>query len=75
MYVKATIQELESKLLTIQQPMERNATVEVMLRGIEEFQMLLLANPKEGQYLTEVQLISYELIKLLKTGELYSKAI
>ena len=35
MYVKETIQEIESKLLTIQQPMERNATVEVMLRGIE----------------------------------------
>ena len=49
--------------------------MEATLRGIYAVHMFLLTNPKEGQDLTEVQLISYGLIKLPNTGGLYYKAI
>jgi hypothetical protein len=75
LYGKATIQELERQLLILQQPMDRNNPVEMMLRGIEEVQMFLLADAEENQEMTEVQLIKYGLIKLSKTGGLYAKAI
>ena len=75
LYGKATIQELENQMLSLQQPMDRNSPVEVMLRGIEEVQMFLLAEPEENQEMTEVQLIKQGLIKLSKTGGLYTKAI
>ena len=48
---------------------------EVMLRGIEEVQLLILANPDEDRALTEPNLISYALIKLTKTGDMYAKEI
>ena len=48
---------------------------EVMLRGIEEVQLLILANPDEDRALTEPNLISYALIKLTKTGGMYAKGI
>eukprot|EP00978_Attheya_sp_CCMP212_P035525 scaffold155026_cov54-Attheya_sp.AAC.3 len=72
---KATIQELERQLLILQHPMDRNNPVEMMLRGIEEVQMFLLADAEENQEMTEVQLIKYVLIKRSKTGGLYAKAI
>ena len=46
-----------------------------MLRGIEEVQLFLLANPDEDRALTEPNLISKALIKLTKTGGMYSKDI
>ena len=64
MHRKGTIQDIESNLLTFQQPMERNSPVEFMLRGIEAVQMFLIDNPEEGQELTQVYLISYRLIKV-----------
>eukprot|EP00978_Attheya_sp_CCMP212_P000295 scaffold531_cov30-Attheya_sp.AAC.4 len=48
LYGKATIQELERQLLILQQPMDRNNPVEMMLRGIEEVQMFLLADAEEN---------------------------
>jgi hypothetical protein len=75
LYGKATIHELERQLLILQQPMDRNNPVEMMLRGIEEVQMFLLADAEENQEMTEVQLIKYGLIKLSKTGGLYAEAI
>eukprot|EP00978_Attheya_sp_CCMP212_P031336 scaffold118072_cov58-Attheya_sp.AAC.1 len=75
LYSKATIQELERQLLILQQPMDRTNPVEMMLRGIEEVQMFLLADAEENQEMTEVQLIKYGLIKLSKTGGLYTKSI
>ena len=44
--------------------MNRNHPSEVMLQGIEEIQIFLLANPKEDRQLSEPNLIRYALIKL-----------
>ena len=49
--------------------------VEVILRGIEEVQLFLLANLDKDQTLTEPNLISYALINLTKTGGMYAKGI
>ena len=49
--------------------------VEVMLRGIKEVQLFLLANPDEDRALTEPNIISYALIKLTKPGGMYAKGI
>ncbi len=54
--------------------MECMAPPKVMLCGIEEVQIFLLANPDKKHVLTKVQLISYALTKLFNTG-LYDKAI
>ena len=49
--------------------------VEVMLRGIEEVQLFLLANLGEELALKDPNLISYALINLTKTGGMYAKGI
>ena len=54
--------------------MDRNLPVEVMIRDIEDVQRFLLANPAKKMELTDVQLCTYGLIKLSKTGGLYAKA-
>ena len=46
-----------------------------MLRGIEEVKLFLVSNPDEDRVLTEPNLISYALIKLTKTGDMYAKEI
>jgi hypothetical protein len=53
--------------------MDRMQPIEVMLRGIEEVQMFLLASPDEGHQLSEVNLIDHALIKLSETGGMYTK--
>ena len=45
-YGRANIQEIEAKLLQLNNPMDRNLPVKVMIRDIEEVQRLLLANPQ-----------------------------
>ena len=54
--------------------MDRNLPVEVMIRDIEDVQQFLLANPADNMELTDVQLCTHGLIKLSKTGVLYSNA-
>ena len=49
--------------------------VEVMLRGIKDLRLFLLSIPDKDCVLTEPNLISYALIKLTKTGDMYSKEI
>ena len=46
-YGRAKIQEIEAKLLLLNNPMDRNLPVEVMIRDIEDVQIFLLANPAE----------------------------
>ena len=55
--------------------MDRMQPIEVMLRGIEEVQMFLLASPDKGRRLSEVNLIDHALIKLSETGCMYTKAL
>ena len=74
MYGRAKIQEIEAKLLYLNSPMDRNLPVEVMIRDIEDVQRFLLANPSDKMELTDVQLCTHGLIKLSKTGGLYTKA-
>ena len=73
-YGQATIEEVEAKLNLLQNPMDRNLPIEVMIKDLEDVQRFLLANPEEKMELTEVQLITRALIKLSKTGGLYSRA-
>ena len=74
MYGRANIQEIEAKLLHINNPMDRNLPVEVIIWDIEDVQTFLLANPVDKMELTDVQLCTHSLIKLSKTGGIYAKA-
>ena len=60
--------ELDEKYMRLSEPMNRNDPIEVMLKGIEEVHLFLLASPGEGLQQIEVSLISHALIKL-STGD------
>ena len=45
LYGKPSLQEIETSLARLSEPMERSQPNEVMLRGIEEVQLFLLAYP------------------------------
>ena len=75
LYGKPTIQELDQALLRLNEPMDRNQPVEVMLKGMEEIQMFLMAHPDGDREMSDVNLISYGSIKLAKCGGLYTKAM
>ena len=55
--------------------MNRSHPIEVMLRGMVEIQIFLLAKPEEDRQLSEPNLIGYALIKLSKCGGMYAKAL
>ena len=55
--------------------MKRIHPIQVMLRGIEEVQIFLLANPEEYRQLSKPNLIKYALIKLSKCGGMYAKSL
>ena len=61
--------------MRINKPMNHSHPIEVMLQGIEEVQIFLLANPEEYRQLSEPNLIGYALIKLSKCGGMYAKAL
>ena len=73
-YGRANIQEIEAKLLYLNNPMGRNLPVEVMIRDIEDVKRFLLAKPAKNMELTDVQLCTHGLIKLSKIGGLYANA-
>ena len=73
-YGQANIQEIEAKLLHLNNPMDSNLPVEVMIWYIEDVQRFLLANPVNNMELTDVQLCTHGLIKLSKTVGLYANA-
>ena len=75
LYGKPSYFELEKALLHLSEPMDRNMPIKVMLKGIEDVQMFLLANEEEGREMTDTNLISYGLIKVAKTGGMYTKAL
>ena len=53
-YGHADIQEIEAQLLLLNNPVDRNLPIEVMIRGIEDVQRFLLANPANKMKLTDV---------------------
>ena len=55
--------------------MDRNLPIKVMIRDIEDVQRFMLATPANKMEQSDVQLCTHGLIKLLKTGGLYDKAI
>ena len=65
-YGRANIQEIESKILHLNNLMDRNFPVKVMIRDMEDVQRFLLANPTDNMELTDVQLCTHGLIKLSK---------
>ena len=74
LYGKPSIPELNQALSRLQEPMDRAASIAVMLCNIKEVQMFLLVNPDEDCQQKETQLITYALIRVTNTG-LYNKAI
>ena len=75
LYGKPSLTEVEGALLRLNEPMNRSHPIEVMLRGIEEFQIFLLANPEEDLQLSEPNLIGYALIKLYECVGMYTKSL
>ena len=75
LYGKQSLTDLEGALSRLNEPMNCSHLIEVMLRGIEEVQIFLLANPEEDRQLSEPNLIGYALIKLSKCGGMYAKAL
>ena len=53
LYGKPSLTELEGALLGLNKPMNRSHPIEVMLWGIEEVQIFLLANQEEYRQLSE----------------------
>ena len=68
-YGRANIQEIEVKLLHLNNLMDRDLPVEVMIRDIKDLQRFLLANPADNTELTDVQLCTHGLIKISKNGD------
>ena len=75
LYGKSSYQELDAALLRLNQLMNQMQMVKVVIRVIEEVPLLLLANPNKDCTLAYPNLICYALIKLTKTGGIYSKGI
>ena len=75
LYGQPSYQEIKDALARLTLPMDRTQPMEPMLKEIEETQMFLLAVPDEERQLSDVQLITYALIKLSDTGGMYTKAI
>ena len=75
LYGKPNLTELKGALLCLNGPMNRSHPIEVMLRGIEEVQIFLPANPEEDRQLSEPNIIGYALIKLSKCGGMYAKSL
>ena len=73
-YGRANIQEIEAKLLYLNNLMYRNLPVEVMMRDIEDVQLFLLANPADNMELTDVQLCTHGLIKISESGGIHANA-
>ena len=60
------LQEYNQALLRLHKPMDRNQPVEVMLRNTEGVQMFLMEHPDGYRELRNLNLISYDIIKLSK---------
>ena len=75
LYGKPRYQELDAALLRLKEAINIMRPVEVILRLKGEVQLFFLDNPNEDSALTELNLISYALIKLTKIGGVYAKGI
>ena len=74
LYRKSIYQEFDAAIIFLNKTMNQMQPVEVMLIVIEEVKLFLLANPDKDCALTELNLISYALIKLKKLGGCMPKA-
>ena len=74
-YGTPIIQELDQALLCLHNPIERNQQFEVILCNTEEVKIFLMAHSYGYNELSNVNLISYVMIKLSRCGRLYTKAI
>ena len=75
LYVTPRLQELDQALLRLHDPMDRNQPVQVMIYTTEEVQIFLMAHLYGYPELSDLNLISYMLIKLSKCNILYIKTI
>ena len=74
-YGKPSYQELDAAFSCLKYSMNIIQLFKVMLILIEEEQPSFLSKPDEDRTLTKPNLIIYALIKLTKTGGMYSKCI
>ena len=68
LYGKPSLQEIETSLARLSEPMDRSRPIEVMLSGIEEVQPFLLSHPDGNQDIPDHMIILYAMIKINKTG-------
>ena len=74
-YGTPTLQNVDHTFLRLHDPMDRKQPVDVILRTNEEIQINLMAHPYGYFKLSDVNVISYAMIKLSKCGGIYNKAI
>ena len=74
LYVKPSLGELDSALLCLHDPMDRNKPAEVMIQAIEEVQLFLLSHLEDNISLPDTELINSAIIKINKTG-IYPKEL
>ena len=75
LYVTSSLQEIDQDFLRLHNPMDQNQPVEVMIRNTKEFQMFPIMHPYRDLKLSDINFISYVMIKLSKCGGLYTKAV
>ena len=75
LYGTPRLQEIDQALLRLHGLMDSNQPVDVMLCTNEEVQMFLMAHPVGDRELSNVNIISYMVIKLFKCDGIYTKAI
>ena len=75
LYGTLSLQEIDQALLRLHDPMYCNQVLEVMLCNTEGVQMFLMAHPDGDQKLSNVNVISYAMIKVSKCGGIYTKSI
>ena len=60
LYGQPSLGDINTALLHLNDPMDRNQPVKFMLLAFEEFQMFLLTHPKAGQELADTNLIYHQ---------------
>ena len=75
LYGTPSLQELDQALFRLHDQINCNQLLEVMLCTTEEVLMFLMVHPYGDRKLSDVNLISYAMIKLFKCDGLCTKAI
>ena len=72
LYRKPSLGDVNTSFLRLHDTMDRNQLAEMMIRAIEDVQLLLLLNPKDNMSLPNTALINYAMIKIKNTDIHYN---